>query len=136
MRVVWLNGVLLALLAVAIVGVEAWDRPESAVEASVRRYAEAVTASDLDAALAEIAPDQRDQWNAWIQSQPGNEYAVTGVAVHAAWLLGRPSDVTVDIDINRDYPDEFYQATPRVSVQEANGRWFLVAPLLAPTSEL
>jgi len=127
---------LVLLVALAILGVEAWDRPAAAVEAGARRYAAAVTASDLDGAMAEIAPDQRAQWDAWVQSQLGNVYDVTGVAVRATWLLGQPTDVTVDVDINRDYPDEFYQATPRVAVEDVVGRWYLSAPLLAPTSEL
>jgi len=137
-RLVWLNGVLLGLVAVAIVAVEAWDRPEAAVEAAVQRYATAVSGGDLDAAMAEIAPDQRDRWTAWVQGQLGNEYAVTGVAVRAPWLLARPVEVTVDMDINRDYPDDFYQATPRVAVEvdRTDGRWYLAAPLLAPTAEL
>jgi hypothetical protein len=127
---------LVVLVALAILGVEAWDRPESAVEASARRYAAAVTSSDLDGAMAEIAPSERAQWNAWVQSQLGNVYDVTGVAVRATWLLGQPTDVTVDVDINRNYPDEFYQATPRVAVEQVDGRWYLTAPLLASTSEL
>jgi hypothetical protein len=135
-RLVWLDAALLALVALAIVGVEVLDRPQAAVEASVRRYADAVAASDLGGAMAEIAPDQRDRWSAWVQSQLGNEYGVTGIAVRAPWLLGRPTDVTVDLDVNRDYPDDFYQATPRVAVEEADGRWYLAAPLLAPTAEL
>jgi len=124
------------LVALAIVGVEVWDRPEAAVEASVRRYTSAIAAEDLDAAMAEIAPGERAHWNQWVQGQLGNEYDVTGVAVRAPWLLARPTDVTVDLDVNREYPDEFYQATPRVTVQEVDGRWYLSAPLLAPTSEL
>jgi hypothetical protein len=127
---------LVGLVALAVLGVEAWDRPEAAVEASARRYAAAVSSSDLDGAMAEIAPGERPQWNAWVQSQLGNVYDVTGVAVRAAWLLGQPTDVTVDLDVNRNYPDDFYQATPRVAVEQVDGRWYLTAPLLAPTSEL
>jgi hypothetical protein len=127
---------LVALGVLAVVGVEAWDRPESAVEAGVRRYAIAVSSSDLDGAMAEIAPEQRPRWKAWVQSQLGNVYDVTGIAVRAPWLLARPTDVTVDIDINREFEDEFYQATPRVALEEVDGRWYLAAPLLAPTSEL
>lgn len=126
--------VLLALVALAIVGVQVWDRPEAAVEGSVRRYAAAMQAADVDAALAEIAPDRRARWKDWVQGQSGNVYDVTGIAVRAPWLLGRPTDVTVDIDVNRGYSDEFYQATPRVGVEEADGRWYLAAPLLAPAA--
>jgi hypothetical protein len=135
-RLLVLDAVLLALVAVVIVGVQGVDRPAAAVEASVRRYADAVTTGDLQTAMAEIAPDQRDQWSAWVQGQLGNQYIVTGVAVRTPGLLARPREVTVDMDVNRDYPDEFYQASPRVSVVEADGRWYLAAPLLAPTPEL
>ena len=135
-RTLVLNAVLLALVALAIVAVQALDRPDSAVEASVRRYTAAVTAGDFDAAMAEIAPDQRAMWNDWLRGQLGNVYDVTGIAVRAGWLLGRPIDVTTDLDVNRAYEDEFYQATPRVAVEEVDGHWYLRAPLLAPATEL
>lgn len=131
-----LNLVLIVLIALAILGVEAWDRPAAAVEANVRRYAAAVSNADFDAAMAEVAPEARPTWSDWLRSQLGNVYDVTGVAVRAEWLLGRPLDVTVDLDINRGFEDEFYQANPRVNVEEVGGRWYLAAPLLAPTAEL
>ncbi len=127
-----LSAILLALVAIAIVGVEAVDRPEAAIEASVHRYADAVAQGDLDAAMAEIAPSERARWSDWVNGQLGNVYDVTGVAVHAPWLLGSPTDVTVDLDVNRAYPDESYQASPRVALEAADGRWYLSAPLLAP----
>ena len=126
-----LNGLLLALIAIAIVGVEAIDRPEAAVEASARRYALAITNSDLNAAMQEIAPDQRAQWSDWVQGQLGNVYNVTGTGVHAPSLLAQPTDVTVYLDVNPGYPDEFYQPTARVDVEQQNGQWYLAAPLLA-----
>jgi hypothetical protein len=131
-RALILNAVLLTLVAVAIVGVEVADRPVSTVEASVRRYAAAVTAGDFDAAMAEIAPDQRSMWNYWVRGQLGNVYDVTGIAVRAGWLLGRPIEVTTALDVNREYSDEFYQASPRTGVEQVDGRWYLRAPLLAP----
>ena len=131
-----INGVLLLLIAVAILGVEARDRPAAAVEAGVRRYAQAVTDDDFDAAMAEIAPDQRAAWSDFVANQVGNIYDVTGVAVRANSLLGPPTDVTTDLDVNRPYPDQFYQASPRVDVEQVDGRWYLAAPLLAPTAEL
>jgi hypothetical protein len=129
----WLNGVLLALVALAIVGVEVADRGHAAVEASVRRYAEAVTSSDFDAAMAEIAPDQRSRWSDWVRSQLGNVYEVRGIAVRSPGVLGGPTDVTTVLDVDRDYPDEFYQPTTRVAVANLSGHWYLEAPLLAPS---
>jgi hypothetical protein len=126
----FVDGVLIALLALAIVGIQVIDRPDAAVEASVRRYANAVSNADLDAAMAEIAPDQRARWTDWLQGQLGNIYEVRGVAVRAPSLLASPTEVTVDLDVNRGYPDEFYQPTPRVPVELYEGRPYLAAPLL------
>ena len=137
MRVLLLNGVLLAVLGLAIVGVQVMDRPAAQVDGSVRRYAAAVGSGDLDAAVGEITPQARGQWRAWIAGQLGNIYEVRGVAVRAPSLLARaatsaPSEVTVTLDVDRGYPDEFYQPTTRVPVEQVDGRWYLVEPLLAP----
>jgi hypothetical protein len=132
----WLNAALLVLVALAIVGVEAWDRPSASVEASVRRYAAAVSNSDLDGAMAEIAPSERPRWRDWVSGQLGNVYDITGVAVRSAWVLGSPIEVTTDIDVDRGDADQFYQASPRERLEQEDGRWYLSAPLLAPTSEL
>ena len=134
-----LTGVLVALVAVAIMALEAVDRPEASVEAGVRGYATAVSNSDLDAALAEIAPDERDRWTGWIQGQLGNVYTVRGVAVRSRLLLDRlvhrepagPTEVTTVLDVNLGDPDNFYQPTTRVPVERFEGRWYLAAPLLA-----
>jgi hypothetical protein len=140
MRLTGLVFVLLALVAVSIVAIEVIDRSEASVEQGVRRYASAVTNSDLDAALAEIAPDQRDLWTDWVRGQLGNVYEVRGIAVRSPSLLqrvfsrapGGPYEVTAVLDVNRDYPDEFYQPTTRVPVEAFQGRWYLAAPLLGP----
>jgi hypothetical protein len=126
-----LNGALLALLAASIVIVQAADRPEASVEASVRRYATAISNSDLQGALDEVAPDQRARWTDWINGQLGNLYEVRGVAVRAHSLLGPPREVTTVLDVNRFDPGEFYEPTPTVAVEEYAGRWYLAAPLLA-----
>jgi hypothetical protein len=128
-----LIGVLLALSALAIVGFEVADRAEASVESSVRRYAAGVTNSDLDAAMAEIAPDQRERWTDWVRGQLGNVYDVRGIAVRSPSILerlaqrpaGGPREVTTVLD-------EFYQPTTRVPVEQFQGRWYLAAPLLAP----
>ena len=135
---VLLNALLLAGVAVAVLVEEAVSRPESAIESSVRRYADAMGNSDLDGALAEIAPDQRPTWRDWIAGQLGNMYEVRGVAVRAPSLVDRlrgaanaPTDVTVVIDVDRAFPDEFYQATTRVPVQQSGQQWYLAVPLLS-----
>jgi hypothetical protein len=133
-----LNGVLLGLVALAIVGIQGLDRGGAAVEASVRRYAAAISTSDLDGAMAEIAPDQRPVWQDWVQGQLGNVYDVRGIAVRSPSVLQRVFDpangrneVTAIMDVDRGYPDQFYQPTTRVPVVEVDGRWYLEAPFLA-----
>ena len=106
------------------------DRPAVAVETTVRRYASAVSNGDLDSAMAEIAPDQRDHWRDWVSSQVGNQYEVRGIAVRAPSLLATPVEVTVNLDVNRDAPGDFYQPTARVRVEHYDGSWYLAAPLL------
>lgn len=129
-RLLLLNGVLLTAVAASIVAIELVGRPESAVEASVHRYASAVGNQDLQAALQEIAPDQRDSWRDWIDGQLGNIYEVRGVAVRAPSVISPPSEVTTVLDVNRAFPDQFYQATTRVAVEQQNGTWYLARPLL------
>jgi hypothetical protein len=123
--------VLLAVMGMAIFGVQTLDRRAGAVEASVRRYADAVSNADLDAAMAEIAPPERARWREWVAGQLGNVYEVRGIAVRSPSILAAPAEVTVAMDVNRDYPDVFYQPTPRVGVEEVDGREYLSAPLLS-----
>ena len=130
MRLLLVNAVLLALVALAVVGVQVLARPEVAVEASARRYAAAVSVSDLNAALDEIAPEQRTTYRQWIASQLGNVYEVRGIGVRAP-RLGPPLDATVVVDVNRAFPGEFYAATTRIAVEQVQNRWYLSEPLLA-----
>jgi hypothetical protein len=44
---------------------------------------------------------------------------------------GGPTAVTVVIDVDRGFPDEFFQGTSTVSLEQSDGRWYLAAPLLA-----
>jgi hypothetical protein len=140
---VLLNGLLLALIAGAIGFVPLADRGSSAVEGAVRRYAAAVTAQDLGRAAAELAPASRAEWAPWIEGQLGNIYEVKGIGVRSPSLLDRlwrraptgPFEVTVVMDVNRGYPEYFYQPTTRVAVTQVEGRWYLVEPLLAPEAQ-
>jgi hypothetical protein len=139
-RLAVLDGVLLVAIAAAILAVQLLDRPAAQLDGSVRRYAAAVSTGDLETALAEIAPAERTRWRDWIAGQLGNIYEVRGVAVRAPSVLervtrqasGEPVAVTVVLDVNRGYPAEFYQPTTSVPVEQAQGRWYLAAPLLEP----
>jgi hypothetical protein len=139
-RLVVLNGALIAMLAASIVGGSLLDRSEVSIEASVRRYAAAITDADVDAALQEIAPARRDEWHDVVADQAGNVYVVKGIAVRAPSLLDRlrthvpagPSEVTVVMDVNPGVAaDELFQPTVRVPVEQVDGRWYLSEPLLA-----
>jgi hypothetical protein len=142
-RSVLLNGLLLALIAGAIGSVQLVDRGSSAVEDAVRRYAAAVTVQDLERATAELAPASRLEWALWVEGQLGNIYEVKGIGVRSPSLLDRllrgapagPVEVTVVLDVNRGYPEQFYQPTTRVGVTRVEGRWYLVEPLLAPEAQ-
>lgn len=139
MRLVLLNTALLSLLAGIIVAEQLLDRAPPRISATVERYARAMEAQDLQAAVAEIAPADRPGWTAWVESQLGNIYEVKSVAVREpsgldrilAGASGTPIEVTVAMDVNRGYPDFFFQPTTRVGVVEADGRWYLAEPLLA-----
>ena len=139
MRLSIVNGVLLALVALSVGSVQVLDRAEASVEASVRRYAVAISSGDLDGALAEIAPNERANWADWVRSQLGNVYDVRGVAVRSpsVWqrvslrVPGGPFEVTAILDVNREFPEDFYQPTTRVPVEEFESRWYLTRPLLA-----
>lgn len=136
-----INGLLLAVTAATIGLVQLRDRSGPQIEATIHRYAAAVASSDLDSAVGELAPEERARWAPWVESQLGNRYEVRAVSVRSLSLLdqltrhasGRPFEATVAADVNRDDPAEFYQASARTAVTEDNGRWYLVAPLLAPT---
>jgi hypothetical protein len=138
-RLMVLNGLLILAIGLAVVGGQVLDRPEAAVEASVRRYAIAVSNADLDGAMAEIAPEQRAAWVDWVRGQLGNVYDVRGIAVRSPSVVERvldrepagPFEVTFALDVDAAFPDQFYQPTTRVPVEESDGHWYLSMPLLA-----
>ncbi|GAC1314703.1 MAG: hypothetical protein NVSMB2_04600 [Chloroflexota bacterium] len=139
MRWVVLNGVLALTTALAVLGVQLSARDWGAADASVRRYAMAVSTNNAEAALAEIAPDQRPQWATFVAEQLGDHYDVRSVAVRTPSVIGRitqglamqPIEVTTVMDVNKDVQGGFYQPTTRVPVELVDGRAYLAAPLLA-----
>ncbi len=136
-----INALLLLAVAAAIAGVQLRDRSGPRIDAAVREYAAAVAAGDLDGAMAEVAPAQRAHWTPWVQEQLLNRYDVRAISVRAPSLLdqttrhadARPFEATVAMAVNRDDPESFYQATARVPLVEEGNRWYLAAPLLAPS---
>jgi hypothetical protein len=134
-RLILFNALMLACIALSIGAIDVLARQQAALETSVRRYAQAIADQDLDAALQEIAPDQRDRWRDFVQNQLGNIYEVRGVAVRTPALYKRagltPFEVSVVIDVDRGFPGEFYQASRSVPLERLNGRLYLQRPLLA-----
>jgi hypothetical protein len=133
------NGLLLLAIALVIGLVQLGDRSGAQIDGAVGRYAAAVGAQDLRAALAELAPDDRARWADFVQAQLGNTYEVRAVSVRSPSLLDRlvrrapstPYEATLVLDVDRDDPDSYYQATTRVPLRQDAGRWYLAAPPLA-----
>jgi len=142
-RWIALNALLLAAIAGAIGAVQFTDRSSPAVAQSVARYAAALQAQDLQGTEQEIAPSRRAEWEPFIRTQLGNIYEIRGFALRTPSLLDRltrgasstPTEATVVMDVNRGYPDQFYQPTTRVKVTFEDGRLYLAEPLLAPESQ-
>lgn len=139
MRWVVVNGVLVLLVGLVVLVVQVSARDWGAVESSVRRYALAVSSNNAEAALAEIAPDQRARWSGFVTEQLGDHYEVRSVAVRTPSMIlrithsvpMRPIEVTTVMDVNKDAPGGYYQPTTRVPVEIVDGRAYLAAPLLA-----
>lgn len=139
MRWIILNAFLLFACIAATVGVQLADRSDPLIRASVRRYAQAIQSQDESAALAEIAPDQQPVWADWIHGQLGNIYEVKAVSVRSPSILQQFTahvtrdsfEASVALDVNRGYPDYFYQPTTRVGVVIVDGHWYLTEPLLS-----
>ena len=139
MRSTFVVGVLLLAIGAAIALIVVLDRAEASVEARVRRYALAITLADADAALAEISPLERDTYTGFVDRQLGNIYEVRGIAVRAPSLLQRllarppagPTEVTVILDVNRGYAEDYYMPTTQVPLESVDGVWYLARPLLA-----
>jgi hypothetical protein len=133
------NLLLLAVVGGSVLLVQVSDRAAPAVQATVQRYTRAMAAQDEAAALAEIAPSRRAEWTDWVHQQAGNVYDVKGIGVREPSMVARltqhvpgmPFEVSAVIDVNHDYPDEYYQATTQAAVVQEDGRWFLAEPLLA-----
>lgn len=140
LALVVVNALLLAACAAAIAAVQVHHPADAAVEAAVRRYADAVTRQDLAGAEAEIAPQSRARWQGFIQNQLGNDYVVRTVSVRSAAPLdrllhhasGQPYEVTVTLNIDPGDATSFYQPTTRVQLRLDGGRWYLAQPLLEP----
>jgi hypothetical protein len=138
-RLVAFNGVLLVVTGVAVLTFGLLARADAAVSQTVRRYAVAISERDLDGALAELVPTERERWRPWLERQLGNVYDVRGIAVRSPSLFdrllrgapGAPYEVSILLDVNRDYPDWFYQPSPSVPVEQRDGQWYLSRPPLA-----
>ena len=132
------NGLLLVALAVVVGAVQLRDRSGTQIEGAVDRYATALAAQNLDGCLAELAPAARPTWRDFVEAQLGNTYTVEAISVRSPSVLERlfqhagsaPYEATLSLDVDRDDPTAFYQATTRVPLTEEDGRWYLAAPPL------
>lgn len=105
-------------------------------EAVVARYFAALEASDLDGALAEIAPEGRAEAAPFVENNLGNAYQITGIAAEYASVTeqlaggsGAARTVTVFLDVTQK-DGARWQAGPRVPLVHSGGRVYLAqAPL-------
>ena len=133
-RVAWM---LLAVAAlVAVVG-PVWESRGRAPEATVRAYLAAVERGDLDAALAQLAPDAREEEREQVARQLGNRYRVEtlvlGAPSVADRLLGRPGPAAWAVVAAEVTPavGSRWRSSSTAALVEQDGRWYLARPLFA-----
>ncbi len=133
----WWAWTLLALAAlVAAVG-PAWESRQRAPEATVRAYLAAVERGDLDAALAELAPDIREDVREGVALQLGNRYRVESLVLGAPSvvnrLLGRPRAAAWAVVAAEITPavGQRWKSSSTADLVERDGRWYLARPLFA-----
>ena len=139
-RLTLVNGVLLGVMALAIVGIQGLYRGGAAVEASVRRYAAAVSNSDSATGLwPRLRPTSgRRGRSGFAASYLGNVYDVRGIAVRSPSVLQRVLDPTGG-RLSKSPPSWTSTGTTRpvlstdgaVAVEQVDGRWYLHAPFVA-----
>ncbi len=131
---------LLVLSAVIVAVAAAFElrARDSSPEAVVRVYFQALERGDLDAALSAIDPAVRQSSTTFVANLLNNEYRIQGIAVRQSSILGRlrgepagPREVTVFLAITQTVDGVRWEASPRVPLTEADGRWFLARPPLA-----
>ena len=128
---------LLALAAaIAIVGPVVEGR-QRAPESVARAYLRAVEAGNLDAALATIAPDQREIHRERIALQVQNRYGIVTLVIGRPSttdeVLGRgvdPAWVTVLADVTGQ-GGERWRSTSTAPMVQRDGVWYLTRPLFA-----
>ncbi|MPZ15881.1 MAG: hypothetical protein GEU73_15905 [Chloroflexi bacterium] len=114
----------------------------SGTETLAQHYFAALEAKDLQAALDAIDPEFRKQATPFVESNLGNTYRVTGVAVRHTSVVARlggapagPVEVTVFLDITQRENGFQWQAGPRVPVVQRDGRLYLARPPLEPAED-
>lgn len=131
---------LVLALAVAIGGPAVERLVGERPEAPALAYLEAVERGDGEAALATLAPEQRERQRAFVFEQLGNRYRVQGVAVWAPALLYRllggqsssASTVTLFLEVTQGDSGERWQTTVDLAVVRQGDRWLLQNAPLRP----
>jgi hypothetical protein len=135
----WLVGALCVLAG----AVSDFRGRASGPEAPLRTYLAAVTAEDLDAALAELLPEARPAAADFVAEQLGNEYAILGLGTRQPSLLDRLRSrtagaeralLTVQLDITL-VTGETWRTTTTVAARSTADGWYLERAPLQPTSD-
>ena len=137
MRTYYIALLLLAASAVVAVAGPAWESRRRAPEAVVRAYLDAVERRDLDAALAQLAPDGRAAQRERVALQLGNRYRVESLVLGAPSvadrLLGRsrpPAWAVVAAVITPPVGDR-WTSSSTAELVDHDGRWYLARPPFA-----
>ena len=114
-----------------------WESRRRGPEATVRAYLDAVERRDLDAALAQLAPDDREARREGVALQLGNRYRVESLVLGAPSvadrLLGRPDPPAWAVVAAEVTPASGggWKSSSTAELVELDGRWYLVRPLFA-----
>ena len=137
MKTYYIALTLLAATALVALAGPAWESRRRAPEAVVRAYLDAVERRDLDAALAQLAPEARQEQREQVALQLGNRYRVESLVLGAPSvadrLLGRPGPAAWAVVAAEVTPavGSRWRSSSTAELVELDGRWYLARPPFA-----
>jgi len=137
MKSLYVAAVLLSACGLAALLGPLWEARQRAPEMTVRAYLAAVEHNDLDAALAQLAPDAREPERERVSIQLGNRYRVEALVLGAPSvakrLLGRsdpPAWAVVAAEI-MPVAGAAWKSSSTADLVQVDGRWYPAHPLFA-----
>jgi hypothetical protein len=111
-------------------------------EASLAAYSSAVAERDLQAALEQLVPEEREAAASFVEWELGNRYVVLESVIRTASALERlttagSSDdearIAVVLEIQPAVGDR-WRTTEEIPAIRVSGRWYMLKPPLQPAS--